>query len=79
MSYFIRSEITYRTGEHSVTFWRGEADPCVWVYHPSDAQHFCSLTEARSAFKRATGYFPGENPDDLHRITTCGPALAAPC
>lgn len=72
MSYFIRSEITYDTGEHSVTFWRGASDPAMWVYHPSDAAQFPTITKARAEFKRATGYFPGEHPQDRHKITTCG-------
>jgi hypothetical protein len=72
MSYFIRSEITYRTGEHSVTFWRGASDPAMWVYHPSDAAQFSTVTAARKAFKGATGYFPGQHPQDRHTINVVG-------
>ena len=53
MAYFIRQE-----GKDSVAFWRGPKDPFAWVYHISDAAQFDSITEARTAFWKATGNFP---------------------
>jgi hypothetical protein len=31
MSYVVRSDITYGTGERSLTYWTGGS---VWAYHP---------------------------------------------
>jgi hypothetical protein len=71
-NYFIRREITYKSGEHAVMFWRGEQQPNVWVDHPSDAAQFPQITAARTAFKRATGYFPGWHPQEVAKITVVG-------
>jgi hypothetical protein len=72
MSYWIRREITYKTGERAVMFWRGEQQPNVWVYHPSDAAHFDRPRSARATFKRATGFFPGEHPQEVAKVTVVG-------
>ena len=72
MSYFIRREITYRTGEHAVMFWRGESEPTMWVYHHSDAAQFPQINAARAAFKRATGYFPGRHPQEVAQVNVVG-------
>lgn len=72
MSYFIRREITYGTGENSVTFWRGPADPTMWVYHHSDAAQYPTIAAARATYKKATGYAPGRHPQEVAKITTVG-------
>lgn len=70
MSYFIRREVDYSTGEHAVTFWRGASDPFVWVFHPSDAAKFDTASAAQTAFTRATGRETGCY--HRERITTVG-------
>lgn len=72
MAYFIRREITYRDGQHSVTFWRGSSEPAMWVYHHSDAAHFINITTARATFKDATGYLPGEHPQEMGLVSVVG-------
>lgn len=37
MSYVVQSDITYTSGERSITYWTGGT---IWAYHPSDAVKF---------------------------------------
>lgn len=49
MSYVVRSDITYGTGERSVTYWTGG---CIWALHPSDAVKFDTEREAMGALSK---------------------------
>lgn len=49
MSYVVQSEVTYQTGEHSVTYWRGNS---IWAYHPSDGMKFDTKREAMAALSK---------------------------
>lgn len=37
VSYVVQSDITYTSGERSITYWTGGT---IWAYHPSDAVKF---------------------------------------
>jgi hypothetical protein len=49
MSYVVQSDVTYATGERSVTYWTGGA---IWAYHPSDAVKFGTKRQAMGDFSR---------------------------
>lgn len=49
MSYVVQSDITYSTGERSITYWTGGS---VWAYHPSDAVKFDNKRQAMGEFSR---------------------------
>lgn len=70
--YVIRSEITYRTGEHAVNYWLG-AGGNIWTGHPSKAAGFKTIRGARAAFKATFGAYPESRTGDPHRYSTVGP------
>jgi hypothetical protein len=61
VSYVVRSDITYGTGERSVSYWTGG---CIWALHPSDAVKFETKREAMGALSeyRATPAQRGSHP-----------------
>ncbi|SIC07067.1 Uncharacterised protein [Mycobacteroides abscessus subsp. abscessus] len=62
MGYVVQSDITYRTGQRSITYWSGGA---LWTHHASEALQFDTESQAKAEF----GLTPLREKAGLHKYT----------